>query len=593
MRAPGSFSSSSDADAPTGFWLLLLLLAVAVYAFGLGGQYVPTNGDELVYAHIARETAETGHWLPLASELADTRNTKPPLLFWQAMVAGDWGKHWTLAALRTPSLIYTLLLAAAIGWSVRLITQRWRDGLLAACVYLAFLSTFRYGRPYLTSAPETFWLSLPLFALLWQRLRSAGSGPGWSAHTVLGLALGLGLAYKSFALIAPAAAAWWAALVLSEPRLSWRLLLRHTLRTAFSAALALAVFALWFVLDPDPQGVWQEFIVAENAAKFRDPRSWWQAAFAFDGSSVWSQLLAYAVNAGLLATAVLGLGWLGLRRLPALRGEPLPAHTAILLAWSLVWLLVFLLPDQRSARYVIPAMPVVAMLLALHWRDIGRLWFTPGLLFSVLALLMIGRIAWVGHTLALTTTMDIAGVLLAIGLGALAIAAGLSRPSWTRATAVAAPLLVYAAFNLTVAPLDGPVGRYSSQTAAALPGGRIAVPNGFNSQFERFQFLLPGRHTFVPYETEGRAIGRLAPGASQPTPAQVLEQLLATHDGVIWIQSSTAENAPLCLPHCTVLGERWLLKSRHLPGEITTGNLWYPQQWLFKREWLLTRPAQR
>jgi hypothetical protein len=156
---------------------------------------------------------------------------------------------------------------------------------------------------------------------------------------------------------------------------------------------------------------------------------------------------------------------------------------------------------------------------------------------------------------------------------------------------VAAPLLVYAAFNLTVAPLDGPVGRYSSQTVTALPGGRIAVPNGFNSQFERFKFLLPGRHTFMPYETEGRAIGRLAPGASLPTPAQALEQLLSTHDGVIWIQSSTAENTPLCLPHCNVLGERWLLKSRHLPGEITTGNLWYPQQWLFKREWLLTRPS--
>ena len=91
MRAPGSFLSSPVADAsPTSFWLLLLLLAMAVYAFGLGGQYVPTNGDELVYAHIARETAETGHWLPLASELADTRNTKPPLLFWQAMVAGGW-----------------------------------------------------------------------------------------------------------------------------------------------------------------------------------------------------------------------------------------------------------------------------------------------------------------------------------------------------------------------------------------------------------------------------------------------------------------------------------------------------------------------
>ncbi len=41
----------------------------------------------MVYAHIAHQTALTGHWLPLASELENMRNTKPPLLFWQAMVA--------------------------------------------------------------------------------------------------------------------------------------------------------------------------------------------------------------------------------------------------------------------------------------------------------------------------------------------------------------------------------------------------------------------------------------------------------------------------------------------------------------------------
>jgi len=591
MRAPGSFLSSSDADAgPTGFWLLLLLLALAVYTSGLGGQYVPTNGDELVYAHIARETAETGHWLPLASELADTRNTKPPLLFWQAMVAGGWGEHWTLAALRTPSLIYTLLLAAAIAGSLRLATQRWREGLIAACVYLAFLSTFRYGRPYLTSAAETFWFSLPLFTLLWQRVHRSAAGPGWGLHALLGLGLGLGLAYKSFALIAPAAAAWWLALVLSEPRLSVRLLLRHTLRTAFSAVLALAVFGLWFVLDPDPQAVWREFIVGENAAKFSDARGYWSEALSLSGSSLWSQLLAYAVNAGLLAPVVLGLGWLGLQQLPQWRAHrPLSSHHSILLAWALVWLLVFLFPSQRSARYVIPAMPAVAMLLALHWRDVGRLWSVPTLLLSGLALLMLGRIAWIGHALALTTTGELGLTLLALGLGVLAIAAGLWRARWTRASAMLASLLVYATFNLMVAPLDGPVGRYSAAGSAALPGGRIAVPNGFNSQFERFQFLLPGHHTFVPYETEGRAIGRLAPGASLPAPAQELERLLATHDGVVWSQSDASERVPLCLPDCTVLGERWLLKSRHLPGEITLANLWYPQQWLYKREWLLAR----
>ena len=579
------FATATSDTGHTAFWLALLVLAACVYAFGLGGQYVPTNGDELVYAHIARKTAESGHWLPLASELADTRNTKPPMLFWQAMVAGDWGARWSLAALRAPSLLYLLLVSSAIVLCLRAVTQRWREGLLAACVLLAFLSTFRYGRPYLTSAPETFWFSLPLFVLLWQRARQPDAHPGWLAHGLFGLGLGLGLAYKSFALIAPAAAAWWLALVASEPALTWRRLLRHTLGVGLSATLALGVFALWFVLDPDPQGVWQEFIVAENAAKFRDPRNWWQAAFALDGSSIWSQLLAYGVNAGLLFTAVAGLAWLGLKRLPRWRAaRPLPAHQTILLAWALVWLLVFLLPNQRSARYVIPAMPAMAMLLALHWRTIGRAWFVPALLLAGATLLMLGRIAWVGHGLGLSATPELALALLAAGCGAAAIVAALARAVWTRGAAVLSALLVYATFNLTVAPMDGPVGRYDARAIAAAPQG-IAVPNGFNSQFERFQFLLPGRHDFTPYETRGRR------AADAPPETEELQQLLATHEAVIWIQPTSNTPEPPCLPHCRVLGQRWLLTSRHLPGEVRLDNLWQPQEWLFRREWLLARAA--
>ncbi len=594
---------SPDAQAEawsTAVWLVLLGLAFTVYAFGLGGQYVPTNGDEMVYAHIARETAQTGHWLPLASELEYTRNTKPPLLFWQAMLVGDWGQRWELAALRAPSLLYTLLLAAAVAWTVRLITRSTRDALLAACVYLVFFSTFRYGRPYLTSAPETFWLSLPLFGLLWQRLRTtkppaALSHPGWGLHVLFGLALGLGLAYKSFALIAPAAAAWWLALLLSAARLDWRELLFTTLRVAFSSVLALAVFALWFVLDPDPAAVWREFIVAENLAKFSDARGYWHEALALGGSSLWSQLLAYPVNAGLLFFAVLGLAWTGFKKLrqPGF-GQPWPPHLKILLAWTAVWLLVFLFPSQRSARYVIPAMPAVAMLLALYWGDIARRWFLPTLPLVGLALLVLGRIAWVSSELGLASNIELGLTLLAAGSGAIVIAAGLLQPAWTRTGAVLAGLLVYATFDLTVAPMDGPAGRYANDIGAQLSHrARIAVPNSFNGQFERFQFQLPGQHQFAPYDSGARALARVAPGASLSAPAQQLEQLLATHDAVIWVQSSRNETSPPCPPTCTVLGKRWLLRSRHQRGEITLANLWYPQEWLFRREWLLTRAAPR
>ncbi len=586
-------------------WLVLLLLAIAVYSFGLGGHYIPTNGDEMVYAHIARMTAETGNWLPLASALEGTRNTKPPLLIWQAMVAGDWGKNWHLWALRAPSLIYTLLMAAAVGWSARLITRRTRDGLIAACVYLTFLSTFRYSRPFLTSAPETFWLSLPMLGLLWQRMRFTlnqpnyvhphTNGPGWAMHAVFGLGLGLGLAYKSFALIAPAAAAWWLALLLSAPSLNWRDVLVATLRVSFSAVLALGVFALWFVLDPDPAAVWQEFVVAENAGKFSDEHSYWREALLGGGSSIWAQLLAYAVNAGLLAFVVIGLTCMGLKKIRNAAWRPrITPHMVVLLAWVVVWLIVFTLPSQRSARYVIPAMPAIAILIALNWRSIGRRWFIPSLLLSGFIGLVLGRIAWVGHDLGLFSVWEFGAVLIVLGLGALTLFVCMLKPNWIRTGAVLISLLVYAVFNLTVAPLDGPVGRYKVDSTTVLPPeARIAVPNSFNGQFERFQFLLSGQHSFVPYDTEARAAARIVSGSPRISLTTQLDELLAKHDAVVWIQVEPTETEPPCAPNCHVLGQRWLLKSRYLSGEVRLNNLWQPQDWLFKREWMVVRATPR
>jgi hypothetical protein len=157
-------------------WLGIALATALGYLFELGGDHIPRNGDELVYAHIARLTAESGHWLPLVSSYDFMRNTKPPLLFWQAMVAGGWGEHWTLLDLRLPSVIYlwaTALMVGLLAWKVsrnagpgaeparprdraRLNHHAVSMGAIAATLFLSFFSTYRYGRPYLTSAPETF-----------------------------------------------------------------------------------------------------------------------------------------------------------------------------------------------------------------------------------------------------------------------------------------------------------------------------------------------------------------------------------------------------------------------------------------------------
>jgi 4-amino-4-deoxy-L-arabinose transferase-like glycosyltransferase len=577
------------------FWLALVLASAAAYFYGLGSFYAPTNGDEMVYIHIARMTAESGQWLPLQSEIIGTRNTKPPLLFWQAMVAGQWGDSWSLWLLRLPSIVYTFATTGLLMFFTfkikHLSRDAWRDACLAGAVYLLFFSTFRYGRVYLTSAPETFWLTLPLWWVLWKRLQS-GSSEGLAsqpermgavAYTLFGVAFGLGAAYKSFALIAPAAAAIWCAILLSSTRPTWRQAMQTTMGLGWSTLIGLAIFALWFVLDPDPSAVWQEFIVAENAGKMSNSEGYWHAAL-FGAYPMWTQLLAYPENAGLLFFLPVGLAWaFAPKAFQSATYRKLAPYQWVLLAWLAIWLVVFTIPSQRSARYVIPAMPALAIVIALSWERIGKLWFYITLAIAAPVLLMLARIGWVMGEMQIASPFQVAIVLIATGAGFTWTIAGFCIKSRAKAASLASVVAIYVSFSAMVQPLSTPQSEYPEDVVVAVKNARIAVPNGFTGQYERFHFVLPGTR-ISPYDAEGRNTGAFKPELPGP---QRLNYLLNEFDAVVWLQSDLSQATAGCEPGCTMLGSRWHVKSRHKSGEITLSNLWYPDQWLFRKEWLL------
>ena len=582
---------------PPWLWLALVVAAALTYLFGLGGAYAPTNGDEMVYIHIARMTAESGHWLPLQSEIIDTRNTNPPLLFWQAIAAGNWGQNWSLFTLRLPSVFYTFATTALLAFFAHRLSGNLRSACIAAVLYLLFFSTFRYGRAYLTSAPETFWLALPMWWVLWLRVRNAAkdaddskeaedsSGMDWRIFTLMGVAMGLGSAYKSFALVAPAAAAIWCAWMLSAPRVNWRLVIRSTLGLAWSTALALGIFALWFVLDPDPASVWQEFVLAENAGKMSNTQGYWHAAL-FGAYPMWTQLLAYPVNAGLLFFTVLGLGWVGLK--VAFKRQTyvqLTPAARVLLAWLVVWLVVFTIPSQRSERYLIPAMPAIAIAMALAWDRMAKAWFWITLAILVPTLVMLARVTWVMGELQIATDPQVAMTFIALSIGFAGATAGFFIRSWSKPATLVTVLAVYTSFGVMVHPLGTDIAGYPAAVKNQVKSKRVAVPNGFTGQFERFQFVLPGAR-ITPYDAEGRNTGALKP---EMPPAERLDFLLDQFDAVVWLQDSLDQPQPSCLPRCTLLGMRWHVKSRHKAGEVTLQNLWHPNEWLFRREWLVAR----
>ncbi|ADE10559.1 ArnT family glycosyltransferase [Sideroxydans lithotrophicus] len=462
--------------------VLAISLAVFTYFYGLDSQQIPKNGDEYPYEHITRLTAASGQLLPLQSELDGMRNTKPPLLFWQGIASTHWGQDWDLWHLRYPSVIYTLLTALLVFLLARKLSGQLQSGFIAALTFLAFFSTYRFGRPFLVNPPEVFWLFLPFFTLLYWR--PAGFGSRLIVPLLLGIEIGIGLLYKSFALLAPIglALAWW---YLHQRRYQWReFLVKDAAKPVLAGVVALSLFALWFVVDPDPQSVWREFVIGENAGKFEAHSGSYLSQLLWGGSSIWALLLGYPMDAGLLAFPVAALFFVAYRQRHRLGDDE-----KLLWIWMAVLFMVFAVPSQRSARYLLEAMPGVAVLCALNWQRIPRWVF----MFTLVAA---GAVLMLLAFLAMSLQREIAGMyawgywlLLAVSL--LLVLIALFVPGFTRNATNVVALLTLLSLAAFLRPFDGALGNYSETARQFVQHKDVWVPCNFRAHDEGDRFMLP------------------------------------------------------------------------------------------------------
>ena len=542
---------------------LVTLLAAFTYLYGLDSQHIPKNGDEYPYEHITRLTADSGRLLPLRSELPGMRNTKPPLLFWQGIASTGWGRRWTLWDLRTPSVVYTLLTGLLVFLLGSRLSGRPETGLVAGLSFLAFFSTYRYGRPFLTNPPEVFWLFLPFFALLyWGKAAPASR---FAFPLLAGVAIGIALLYKSFALVVPAGLGLAGLYVHSRDYRLATFLARDSWKVLITLSVSLALFGAWFLLDPDPGAVWREFVLGENVGKFDLPGGY-LPRLLWGTSSLWSLAMGYPLNAGLLFFPVVALfviAWRSRRELSDGEGG--------LWIWVLTLFLAFAVPSQRSSRYLLPAMPALAVLLALGWRRIPRWAFTLSLLASAAVIAVIATLSLLlQHALPGPRLYPLAHWALLAGAGAVVLAA-LCVPALTRPTVHAAVFLCTLSFAAFLRPFDGPLGQYDADAQRQVQGREVWVPVDFIAKEEGYRFLLPGAHVRgYPEERDTRAGDLLA-----RYPLVVIRRPL----------SDVAAQAG------RVLGQRLDLRGRQTAreiGEILSGNV---LEHLFVREQLIEARA--
>lgn len=522
----------------TLFFAAAALLGVLTYLYGLSDIGIPSNGDEHVYIHIARLTAASGHWLPLATDVEHIRDTKPPMLFWQAMVSTDLGKHWTLWRIRLPNVLYTLATATLLLALLRKLTGEWRSGALAVITYLAFYSTYRYGRPLLTDSPETFWLLLPGIAVLWTRgavLESRVLAP-----LLFGVALGIACLYKSFALVIPfgiTLAGWY--------------LVCHGLRTrellsyaapaiAVSVVVGLAIFALWPLLDPHPAVIWTDFVLRENAGKFNTHAGvgHYLLSFLWGGGSIWKLFGGFLANAGLLAPILIVLiidGWRSRRSLTR--------EERLLWVWVIAYFISFAVPSQRSERYLLPVMPAVAALATLAWPRLHRAGFVATV---ALATVVAIALAWISILLvrqAGDLVLPVAYWAVLAGVVVLGVAS-LVKPQLAASTAPVLSIALLLAMGLSLTAYASPPGPYTAATRARLKGQAVFVPCDYLATEEADRFMLPGADV-RSYDVRGGV-----------TP----DELAARYR--FFAAYVPLDETPHCLG-CRVLDQRYVVRGRH------------------------------
>ncbi len=550
--------------------VLILLLGVFTYIYGLDSRFAPKNGDEYPYMHIVRMTADSGHWLPLQSDMDGIKNTKPPLIFWQGIASTNWASEWTLANLRWPSVLYTGLTAFFLFLAVRRFSGKTQTGILAALIWLSFFSTYRYGRPFLADPPEVFWITLPFLAILYWGKSAFESK--FFFPLLAGLCFGVALFAKSFAYIVPASFAlglyYW----------RWRqwcipqVLIRDFYKLIVVAALALGVFALWFLVDPNPQAVWAEFVLGENAGKFSARQSSYLMDLLRGGDSIWLLILTTIANAGLFTFVLVSSlvrSW-RTRRFLSL-------EEVLLLLLIFAFFIVFSLPSQRSGRYLLPVMPAFAALIALYWDRLPLWGFRIALL---LQLLILSLLCWIGINLQFSQWMADAGVwtysyshwaLMAAGL--LLVLLGLLKCSLTKTFSLAACFLVYCALTSSLAPLEGTLGRYSVETIAQVQGKDVWIPCDYRAKDEEYRLLMPG----------AKLHGYLAKNASDVNTLTSSYPLVAVH-APLGVQPTLCES-------CQIIGQRMEMRARHSNAEIKEMLMGQIGKHLFVNEYLISTPV--
>jgi 4-amino-4-deoxy-L-arabinose transferase-like glycosyltransferase len=369
-------------------WLFLLFALVLIGA-GIGLRD-PWPADEPRFALSAKQMVASGNWL-IPHRGSELYSDKPP-----AFMAAQAAAYTVLGSWRIAFLLPSLLAALATLWLVYDLARRlWdhRTGLYAAGALLAAFQFVYQAKRAQIDPSVTFFITLANYGLL----RHFLLGPDWRAYWLGCFAAGLGVITKGVGVLALfmfapyvfARFAHWQH-ASTTTRAAWRWL-GGVVAFAAAAALWLVPMLLAVRNNPVPEyaAYAHDILFRQTAGRYTDSWDHQHPFWYYGGVIITSWLPLVLVLPGVVP-----------RWRDALRERD--ARVLLPLAWVLLIVAFFTLPKGKRDVYIMPALPMFALVAAPYLHDVlQRLWarrtaFALALTLG-LGFLAIGLYALVAH----------------------------------------------------------------------------------------------------------------------------------------------------------------------------------------------------
>ncbi|SFR49713.1 4-amino-4-deoxy-L-arabinose transferase [Marinobacter gudaonensis] len=366
--------------------LLLLLLAFAAIMILSGvGLRSPWPADEPRFAEIAREMVDSGQWL-IPMRGSEFYPDKPPVFMWSIALFYWLTGNLNVAFLLPSALCSLLILGLVFDLGTRLWNQR--TGAIAVMLLMLAPQFLIQAQRAQIDAMVACWITVACYGLI----RHFFLGPAWAWYFVGWAFMGLGIITKGVGflpalMLLPILAMKYRDRSLFAGTLQWR--------CALGPLVMLAVVAAWLI----PMVLYVNHLGTEEALAYRNNILFKQTGERYADS--WGHIQPWYYY----LTSVIPALWFPLPLLLLALLRPL-SETAryrplitVLLAWIALVIVFFSLSPGKRGVYLLPALPMLALVLApIASSQKPARWFPPVLtaLHFVLgaALIAVGILAW-------------------------------------------------------------------------------------------------------------------------------------------------------------------------------------------------------